>query len=86
MSSPLLQDGKGTLSLSCTAEGSPAPQMMWVRRGEEEEEEEEEVVQYGPVLEFSPVLRRHNGSYACTAWNSVGNSSSQPYSLNVLCK
>ena len=56
--------------------------MMWVRRGEEEEE----VVQYGPVLEFSPVLRRHNGSYACTAWNSVGNSSSQPYSLNVLCK
>ena len=84
MSSPLLQDGKGTLSLSCTAEGSPAPQMMWVRRGEEEEEEE--VVQYGPVLEFSPVLRRHNGSYACTAWNSVGNSSSQPYSLNVLCK
>ena len=80
VSSPLLQDGVGTLSLSCTAEGSPAAQVMWVKA------DTEEVVQYGPVLEFSPVLRHHSGNYSCSAWNSAGNSSSEPYVLNVLCK
>ena len=80
VSSPLLQDGVGTLSLSCTADASPSAQVMWVRT------DTEEVVQYGPVLEFSPVLKQHNGRYSCSAWNSVGNSSSEPYLLNVLCK
>ena len=75
-----LQAGVGSLSLSCTADASPAAQMMWLRT------DSEEVVQYGPVLEFSPVLKEHNGNYSCSAWNSVGNSSSEPYLLNVLCK
>ena len=80
VSSSQLQDGVGTLSLSCTADASPSAQVMWVRT------DTEEVVQYGPVLEFSPVLKQHNGRYSCTAWNSVGNSTSEPYLLNVLCK
>ena len=80
VSSPLLQHGEGTLSLSCTADGSPAAQVMWVRS------DTEEVVQYGPVLQFSPVLKQHSGGYSCNAWNSVGNSSSEPYLLNVLCE
>ena len=80
VSSPVLEDGQGTLSLSCIAPANPPAQLMWVSN------DTGEVVQYGSVLQFSPVLKQQSGSYYCSARNPAGNSSSEQYHLNVLCK
>lgn len=45
-----------------------------------------EVIQYGDMLQFTPVLKQHIGQYYCLAQNSVGNSSLEAYNLDVLCK
>ena len=70
----------GTLSLSCMAPASPVAQLMWISN------DTGEVVTYGSVLQFSPVLKQNSGSYFCSAGNTAGNSSSELYHLNVLCK
>ena len=78
MKSQVLEHNVGSISLTCSAQSNPPAQMMWL------EESSGEIVQYGEMLEFSPVLKQHQGSYHCLAQNKVGNSSFETFHLNVV--
>ena len=53
VTSEVLEHNVGSLSLTCTADSNPPAQIMWL------EANSGEVVQYGPQLHFTPVLRKH---------------------------
>ncbi|KAK7896621.1 hypothetical protein WMY93_021946 [Mugilogobius chulae] len=55
------------LSLTCVANGNPAPALTWLKDGT--------VIQTGGVLSVSAVNAQSGGLYSCLASNSEGNSS-----------
>ena len=79
-SSPVLEDGVGSISLSCVSESNPPGQVMWYKEGEDS------APQYREVIQFNPVTRHQAGTYVCQAENSVGISEKEAIEVDVLCK
>ena len=80
VATPVLEEGSGSVSLTCRAESNPPATVWWRKMGEEEELTEE------AVLEFNPVRREDTGTYVCQAENSVGRSEEEKSVVDVLCK
>ena len=79
-SSPVLEAGSGSVSLTCSAESNPPGQVMWWKVGDNSS------LQYKEVLEFTPVTRQQAGTYVCQAENSVGRSGEEKTDVDVFCK
>ena len=77
---PVLEDGKGSLSLKCTSESNPPARVMWLKADDQKEPE------YKELLEFSPVRKSQAGTYICRAENSVGLSEDERAEVNIQCK
>ena len=78
VSSPQLQEGVGSLSLTCTAKGNPAPSVFWVKEENDRNPIEKK------VLELKPVRKEDSGNYFCFANNSLGRSEAKKTSVDVL--
>ena len=78
VATPVLEDGSGSVSLTCIAEANPPARVSWSRLGEDLQEE--------AVLQFNPVKREDAGTYLCQAENSVGRAEAEPSLVDVLCK
>ena len=80
----VLEEGRSTVSLTCEAEGNPAPRVFWRKfAGVSADPEAKE---YKPRLDFDPVNRLNSGTYVCQAENSVGVSEEVSSDVDVLCK
>ena len=80
MESPVLEEGSGSVSLTCISESNPPAQVMWSKVGENSSP------QYKEMLELNPVTRQHAGTYICQAENSVGRSDEERADVDILCK
>jgi len=78
VSSPVLENGSGSLSLTCIAESNPPARVMWSKVGEDCAPE------YKEILQFNPVTREEAGTYVCQAENSVGWSVKEHTEVDVL--
>ena len=88
----MLEAGRGSLSLTCTAAANPPARVQWFRAGRLAGQvggvlgTELTTADQGAVLEFSPVTREVAGEYACQAENSVGRADPAPALVDVLCE
>ena len=80
VATPVLEDGSGSVSLTCIAEANPPARVSWAKLGEEEDLQEE------AVLQFNPVKREDAGTYLCQAENRVGRAEAEQSVVDVLCK
>ena len=80
MTDPVLEEGKGSVSLTCTSESNPPARISWSKVGEESSQ------QYAEVLKFAPVTRKDAGTYTCLAENTVGKSAEEHADVDVLCR
>ena len=80
VSSPVLEDGSGSISLTCISESNPPARVMWSKDGEDPSP------QYKDTLQFNPVTRQQAGTYVCQAENSVGRSEEEKSQVDILCK
>ena len=80
VNSPVLEEGSGSVSLTCISESNPPAQVMWSKV------EENSSPQYKEMLEFTPVTRKQAGTYICQAENSVGRSDEERADVDILCK
>nr|XP_022341960.1 basement membrane-specific heparan sulfate proteoglycan core protein-like isoform X4 [Crassostrea virginica] len=65
----------GSAMFACRASGEPQPTVTWTRAGGESFVSETTEVKQGGVLMFTRVTGEEQGSYTCTASNSVGTVS-----------
>ncbi|XP_006018755.1 neural cell adhesion molecule L1-like protein isoform X3 [Alligator sinensis] len=63
----------GVLLLECIAEGLPTPLLIWNRVGRDMPEDRAATENYGKVLKIGEVSAADEGTYLCTASNSVGS-------------
>ena len=65
-----------TVTLICTADGSPSPSITWTR------------VSDNIPLSFPLTItaKEDEGGYRCTAYNGVGNPDSEVTFINVQCR
>ena len=78
--SPVLEEGSGSVSLTCISEANPPAQVMWSKQGDNSSP------QYQDKLQFNPVTRNNAGTYICQAENSVGRSDQDTTDLDILCE
>ena len=78
--SAVLEEGVGSISLTCRQEGNPPGRVSWRRAGDRAGPHNTE------QLEFSPVRRENSGTWSCVATNSVGRSDPATTIIDVLCK
>ena len=76
----VLEDGLGSLSLTCIADSNPPAKVFWSKEGDESEPHDKS------LLQFNPVYKQDAGTYLCWAENSVGRSGEERSSIDVLCK
>ena len=80
VATPTLEEGSGSVSLTCIAESNPPATVAWRKMGEDKQLQQE------AVLEFNPVRRGDTGTYVCQAENTVGRSEEEKSVVDVLCK
>lgn len=68
------------MNISCTASGTPDPDVRWIRDGMVIGSERTTV-----FLAFNRIKRADDGQYTCKANNSAGNDQKQ-VTLEVHCK
>ena len=76
----VIQDGSGSISLTCIADSNPPAKVFWSKDGEDSE------LQAKSLLQFNPVHRQDAGTYLCWAENSVGRSEEERSIVDVLCR
>ena len=69
-----------TVTVSCSAQGNPAPELVWYRDGSGE------IVSRQNTLTISNIRRDQAGTYVCQANNSVGQSEPKKIQLHVKCE
>ena len=69
-----------SVNLSCTASGTPDPDVKWIRNGEVKSSGKK-----AAFLPFSSIKRPDDGQYICRANNSAGNYENH-VTLVVYCK
>ena len=79
-SDDVLEEGRSSVSLTCSADANPPARIFWRKYGTSE------VRQFVETLEFSPVSRKDSGTYVCQAENSIGSSNEEAAEVDVLCK
>merc|ERR1712203_1148056 len=57
----IIEEGKSTVKMSCSADANPPARIFWRKRGSAENRE---IVE---TLNFSPVMRGDTGTYVCQA-------------------
>jgi len=76
--SPVLEDGLGSVSLTCTDQSNPPARVTWSKVGDTS----------GPhhtkELQLNPIRRQQAGTYICQAENSVGRSEPKQTVVEVL--
>ena len=85
----ILEEGRSTVSLTCEADGNPAPRVFWRKYGGNPRnpgQDPSDVKEYKTKQEFDPVTRQNSGTYVCQAENSVGLSDEVTSDVDVLCK
>ena len=80
VASRILEDGSGSITLTCISESNPPARVMWSKVGEDSGP------QYKEALQFNPVTRQQAGTYVCQAENSVGRSEEERTEVDVMCK
>ena len=80
MADDIIEEGKSTVKMSCSADANPPARIFWRKRGSAENRE---IVE---TLNFSPVMRGDTGTYVCQAENAIGLSAEEIVELDVLCK
>jgi len=78
VSSPVLEEGSGSVTLTCISESNPPARVMWSKLGENTSPE------FKDMLQFNPVMRKHAGTYICQAENSVGRSEEEQTDVDIL--
>lgn len=86
-SSPLINGSN--LTLSCSISGAPLPNITWLVNGSEIDVDSNNrltasVDEDSAQLQFEPVTDHDAGSYQCSAYNSIGNSSLSHSSINIV--
>ena len=76
-----LEDGRGSLTLTCMSKSNPPGRTLWYKAGESTSSP-----QYKEQLVFDPITKQQAGDYVCAAENSVGRSEEAVTSVQVLCK
>ena len=76
-----LEDGQGSLTLTCMSKSNPPGRTLWYKKGESASSP-----QYKEQLVFDPITKQQAGDYVCAAENSVGRSEEAVTSVQVLCK
>ena len=56
---PVLEDGSGSINLTCSAESNPPVEGKWYK------EADTSVAQYTDVIQYNPVTRHQAGTYVC---------------------
>jgi len=74
----IIEEGKSTVKMSCSADANPPARIFWRKRGSAENRE---IVE---TLNFSPVMRGDTGTYVCQAENAIGLSAEEIVELDVL--
>ena len=77
---PVLEEGVGSVSLTCTHQSNPPARVTWSKVGDKSGP------QHTQELQFSPIRRQQAGTYICQAENSVGRSEPEQTQVEVLCK
>ena len=67
-------------TMSCTATGSPTPELAWIR------EKTGEVLSYSKIFQITGISRNEAGNYVCLAWNGIGKNNSKSCLVVVQCK
>nr|XP_048713056.1 neural cell adhesion molecule L1-like protein isoform X3 [Caretta caretta] len=62
----------GVLLLECIAEGLPTPHLNWIKAGRDLPKDRAVTESFGKVLKIEQVSAADEGTYECTASNSVG--------------
>ena len=76
-----LEDGRGSLTLTCLSQSNPPGRTLWYKKGDTSTSP-----QYKEQLVFDPITKQQAGDYVCQAENSVGRSREAVTSVEVLCK
>ncbi|KAJ8669096.1 hypothetical protein QAD02_000355 [Eretmocerus hayati] len=71
------------VTMVCYASGYPTPEIWWSRL-DNSTLPSKQIVHKGNTLEFSPVYKKDDGTYHCSASNRVGKSVRRRVSLQVL--
>lgn len=77
----ILEEGRGSMTLSCISEANPPGRVFWRKF-----ESGEETRQYLDQLIFDSISRKESGTYVCQAENSIGLSNEEAVEVNVLCE
>ena len=77
---PVLEDGVGSVTLTCNSQANPPARASWHKMGDKEGKK------YPEELQMNPVRREQAGVYICQAENSVGRSEPEQTEVLVLCK
>ena len=77
---PILEEGVGSIMLTCVADSNPPSTITWSKKGEYSNKQNTEMIM------FDPVVREDGGTYTCQAENSVGWSEERSEDVDVLCK
>ncbi|XP_053891072.1 neural cell adhesion molecule L1-like protein isoform X3 [Malaclemys terrapin pileata] len=64
----------GVLLLECIAEGLPTPHLNWIKVGRDLPKDRAETESFGKILKIEQVSAADEGTYECTASNSVGKA------------
>ena len=78
--SSVLEDGRGSITLTCMSQSNPPGRIMWYKKGDSG------TPQFKEQLVFDPISKQQAGDYVCAAENSVGRSREAVTTVEVLCK
>jgi hypothetical protein len=74
--SPVLEDGVGSSTLTCTSQANPPATVSWQKVGDKVTKQD--------TLHMNPIKREQAGVYICQAENSVGRSEPEETEVDVL--
>ena len=80
MDAPVLEDGVGSVLLTCNSQANPPATVTWQKAGDKDSRQDT------AELHMNPIRREQAGLYICQAENSVGRSEPEQTEVIVLCK